>query len=409
MHDGNVIEVRNVSKQFRVYPDKGHSLKEKAVSIKRSRYTIRQVLKDVSFDVRRGESIGLIGHNGCGKSTLLKMLTKIMYPDQGTIEVAGRVSSLLELGAGFHPDMSGRENIYINASIFGMSRREIDEKIQDIIEFSELQEYINNPVRTYSSGMYMRLAFAVAINVNADVLMVDEILAVGDINFQRKCLNKMREMQNAGTTIVLVSHSMEQIMDICDRALWIQDGRIMAVGATDKVAQQYIAYMENINTSEDVVAEERKIDYAGKVSLAELLVNGQNVTENKVTESDNVCIRMHYEGKEFRKVLLNVELVSENFILCFTKNYDNDGNLFQVQEGDFTIDLGRLPVYPGKYYINLRIVSEDGEWIVEEAPLLNFDVVVEGLRQQSGIVLLKTTCCLNDGIKRNMSGEMDGE
>lgn len=189
---------------------------------KRNRYEKRHVLNGISFNVKRGEAIGLVGKNGCGKSTTLKMLTKIIYPDSGTIEMRGRVSSLIELGAGFHPDMSGRENIYTNASIFGLTKKEIDARLDDIIAFSELEDFIDNPVRTYSSGMYMRLAFAVAINVDADILLIDEILAVGDANYQAKCFNKLREIKAEGTTIVIVSHSLGQIEQICDRSIWIK-------------------------------------------------------------------------------------------------------------------------------------------------------------------------------------------
>ena len=167
------IEAKNISKHFKIYADKSTTAKEKILFWKRNRYEKKQVLNDISFVIRKGESVGLIGHNGCGKSTTLKILTRIMYPDSGTVTIHGRVSSLLELGAGFHPDMTGVENIYINASIFGLGKKEIDSKLKDIIEFAELGEYINNPVRTYSSGMYMRLAFAVAINVNADILLID--------------------------------------------------------------------------------------------------------------------------------------------------------------------------------------------------------------------------------------------
>ena len=185
------IEVKNITKSFKVYPDKGAQLKERLLFRKRSRFEIRPVLKGISFTVRKGEAVGLIGHNGCGKSTTLKLLTRIMYPDSGEITMNGRVSSLIELGAGFHPDMSGRENIYTNAAIFGLTKKEIDSRLADIIEFSELEEFIDNPVRTYSSGMYMRLAFSVAINVDADILLIDEILAVGDTNFQTKCFNRL--------------------------------------------------------------------------------------------------------------------------------------------------------------------------------------------------------------------------
>ena len=206
MKPNNAIEVTDVTKSFKVYFDKGNTMKEKVLFQKRRRYEERRVLDGICFEVKKGEAIGLIGHNGCGKSTTLKLLTKIMYPDKGKIEMRGRVSSLIELGAGFHPDMSGRENIYINASIFGLSRKEIDARLDDIIEFSELEEYIDNPVRTYSSGMYMRLAFSVAINVNADILLIDEILAVGDVNFQAKCFNRLREIKGKGTTTVSYTH-----------------------------------------------------------------------------------------------------------------------------------------------------------------------------------------------------------
>ena len=213
------IEVNNITKKFRVYLDKGSTMKEKVLFQNRRKYEERTVLNGISFNVDKGEAIGLIGQNGCGKSTTLKLLTRIMYPDSGNIEMHGRVSSLIELGAGFHPDMSGRQNIYINASIFGLTHKEIDKRINSIIAFSELEDYIDNPVRTYSSGMYMRLAFSVAINVNADILLIDEILAVGDAAFQAKCFNKLREIKATGTTIVIVSHSLGQIEQICDRSL----------------------------------------------------------------------------------------------------------------------------------------------------------------------------------------------
>lgn len=243
MKDINAIEVHNLKKMFKVYYDKGNQLKERILFWKRNKYEERWVLNGIDFEVKKGEAVALIGHNGCGKSTTLKLLTKIIYPDYGTIEMKGRVSSLIELGAGFHPDMSGRENIYINAAIFGLTKKEIDERVDDIIRFSELEEYIDNPVRTYSSGMYMRLAFSVAINVDADILLIDEILAVGDAGFQTKCFNKMKEIKATGTTIVLVSHSMGQVEQICDRSIWIHEGKIMKEGKPRDVDPEYLDYM----------------------------------------------------------------------------------------------------------------------------------------------------------------------
>lgn len=240
-----VIEVRHVSKSYKIYKDKGFSLKDRILSLKRNRYHKKLVLNDINFTVKKGESIGLIGKNGCGKSTLLKLLSRIIYPDKGSIEIKGRVVSLIELGAGFHPDMSGLENIYINASIFGLTKKEINGKLNDIVKFSGLKDFIYEPVRVYSSGMYMRLAFAVAINVDADILLIDEILAVGDINFQEKCLKKLEQIEKNGTTVILVSHSLEQIEKFCNRSIWIRDGHIELDGAPKYVNNEYLKFMNN--------------------------------------------------------------------------------------------------------------------------------------------------------------------
>ena len=245
MKPENAIEVKNVTKKFRVYLDKGHTLKEKTLFRRRRAYEERVVLDGISFEVKKGEALGLIGHNGCGKSTTLKLLKRIMYPDSGTIEMNGRVSSLIELGAGFHPDLSGRENIYINASIFGLTKKEIDARMEDITAFSELREYLDQPVRTYSSGMYMRLAFSVAIHVDADILLIDEILAVGDANFQEKCFDRLREIQANGTTIVLVTHNTSTIEKFCGKAVWINQGKIAYYGASTEAVDAYLSFMNS--------------------------------------------------------------------------------------------------------------------------------------------------------------------
>lgn len=237
------IEVQNVKKSYRVYLDKGKTLKEKILFQSRNQYEERLVLDGVSFQVEKGEAIGLIGHNGCGKSTLLKLMTKIIYPDSGSIHIQGRISSLIELGAGFHPDMTGRENIYTNASIFGLTKKEIKSRIDQMIAFSELEDYIDNPVRTYSSGMYTRLAFSVAIHVDAEVLLIDEILAVGDAAFQAKCFGKLLDMKAQGTTIVIVSHSLQQIEQICNRSIWIEKGKVQMEDTPNKVHLEYLIDM----------------------------------------------------------------------------------------------------------------------------------------------------------------------
>ena len=234
------IMVNNVSKIFYVFMDKANSLKEKMLFWKRNSRETREVLKDVSLTIKNGEAVALIGVNGSGKSTLLKLMTKIIYPTKGEIVTNGKLTSLLELGAGFHPDFSGRENIYFNASIFGLTKKQIDARLEEIIEFSELRDFIDNPVRTYSSGMFMRLAFAVAINVDADILLVDEILSVGDQHFQEKCLNKMKELKAQGKTMVFVTHSLGSARELCDRAVWLNKGRIQLDGDVNEVIDEYL-------------------------------------------------------------------------------------------------------------------------------------------------------------------------
>ena len=204
----NAIEIRNMYKDFKLVYDKPTTLKERICFWKTTKVQKRQVLKNINLDIKKGETVALIGTNGSGKSTLLKLMTKILYPNKGTLETHGKLTSLLELGAGFHPDFTGRENIYFNAAIFGLTRQEIDKRIDEIIEFSELGDFIDNPVRTYSSGMYMRLAFSIAINVDAEILLIDEILAVGDQHFQDKCFAKLKEMKKSEKTIVIVTHSL---------------------------------------------------------------------------------------------------------------------------------------------------------------------------------------------------------
>lgn len=240
MENQNAIEVRNMSKSFKVEYDKAHTLKEKMLFWHRGNSEVHQVLKDISLDIKKGETVALIGTNGSGKSTLLKLMTRIIYPNSGSIKTYGKVTSLLELGAGFHQDFTGRENIYFNASIFGLNRSDIEKRIQQIIDFSELGHFIDNPIRTYSSGMYMRLAFSVAINVDADILLIDEILAVGDQHFQDKCYAKLEELRDSGKTIVIVTHSLGVVKQLCHRAIWIYKGEFRLDGDPTYVIDEYL-------------------------------------------------------------------------------------------------------------------------------------------------------------------------
>ncbi|WFR56319.1 ABC transporter ATP-binding protein [Anaerocolumna sp. AGMB13025] len=394
MKNENAVEVKNVKKKFKVYFDKGSSLKEKVLFKNRNRYEVRWVLNGISFEVKKGEAIGIIGHNGCGKSTTLKLLTRIMYPDDGTIEIKGRVSSLIELGAGFHPDMSGRENIYTNASIFGLTRKEIDSRINDIIEFSELEEFLDNPVRTYSSGMYMRLAFSIAINVDADVLLIDEILAVGDANFQAKCLNKLREIKSRGTTIVIVSHSMTQIEQICNRCIWINKGEIYKEGSPSDIVYQYLDYMgeqnkgfqktvdlevkndgiqsnnamndqkEQLITSvaknDDIVDSINK-DQIAKIVQVELLhKDGKSDTRFKTGEP--VTLRISYKAKPhyLDQPIIGLKLYRNDNINSFGTNTQNEHVKVQLYEqGFFYCHFEKFNLIAGEYILDIAIRSQE--------------------------------------------------
>lgn len=377
MQPENAIEVNHVTKSFKVYLDKGNTLKEKVLFKKRRRYEERKVLKDISFQVKKGEAVGLIGHNGCGKSTTLKLLTRIMYPDAGEIKMSGRVSSLIELGAGFHEDMSGRENIYINASIFGLSRKEIDERMEAIINFSELQEFIDNPVRTYSSGMYMRLAFSVAINVDADILLVDEILAVGDVNFQAKCFNRLREIKGQGTTIVIVSHSMDQIEQICDRSIWIHEGDIRRQGRPRDVHPEYLDFMgekrqeraekekeEAPQEKTEPIAKEEKRWGNGDARIRKVMILDRDGRERSVIKTDEqVTISIKYAIKNtVEDAVIGIGFFRSDGVQCYGTNtrIDKLPEFKLVRDGVAEVKIASLNLIPGQYLLDVAIESQIG-------------------------------------------------
>lgn len=387
MKQGNAIEVKDLTKKFKVYFDKGSQLKEKILFRGRNRYEERWVLNGVSFEIKKGEAIGLIGHNGSGKSTTLKLLSKIIYPDTGSIEMKGRVSSLIELGAGFHPDMSGRENIYTNASIFGLSKKEIDARFDDIVAFSELEKFIDNPVRTYSSGMYMRLAFSVAINVNAEILLIDEILAVGDSNFQAKCFNRLREIKAQGTTIVIVSHSLSQIEQICDRTIWLQSGLIQEEGAPRDIHPIYLDYMgeqrqviaekeaarqKDKNSISKSIKNEEKVEIAknknrwgnGNARISKIvMLNSKMEEQNVFATGDNMIIRLEYTiEKEVKDAVFGIGIFRGDGLQCYGTNtrIDKVEEFNLTKSGTLQLDLKNIGLLPAEYVVDIAIESEIG-------------------------------------------------
>lgn len=233
------VTVDHVSKRFRMYKERNDSLKSMVMRGKKSVHEDFWALKDVSFEVPQGTTFGLIGKNGSGKSTLLKCLAKILWPEEGSITARGKQASLLEVGSGFHPELSGRENVFLNGSILGMSRKEVTRKFDEIVSFSGVGHFIDQPVKNYSSGMYVRLGFSVAVAVTPDVLVVDEVLAVGDATFQKRCRTKFKEMKEEGRTVILVSHSMSTVKDMCDDVAWLNEGELKMIGKTNDVVKAY--------------------------------------------------------------------------------------------------------------------------------------------------------------------------
>lgn len=239
----NAVELEHVSKSFPHYSNITGGMKSFLLRLPRSLWEFKkerfEALHDISFSIKKGESLGIIGRNGAGKSTLLGLMAGVLHPTSGRVSVQGRVSPLLELGGGFHSDLSGRENILMNGVLLGLSRREVRQKIDQMISFSGLEQFIDQPLRTYSSGMVARLGFSVVAHLDPDILLIDEILAVGDVDFQRKCLEKMKSFKQSGVTLILVSHNLDDIKSLCERSLWIENHRVQGMGSSSEIVNEY--------------------------------------------------------------------------------------------------------------------------------------------------------------------------
>jgi len=298
------VRVDDVSKRFRLYREKYHSLKERVIHFGRVPYEEFWALRDIGLEIAQGETVGLLGHNGSGKSTLLKCIAGILQPTHGTIEVTGRLAALLELGAGFHPELTGRENVFLNASILGMPRKEIEKRFDEIVAFAELERFIDNQVKHYSSGMYVRLGFAVAVNMDPDVLLVDEVLAVGDENFQRKCLDRVKRFQREGRTIVFVTHAPDLVRQICDRAAVLDHGNLVAVGSPGEAVRNFREHLlQQERHAEAAQLGDEPLPPAGDQPVA---VTTENLSDQERRRDFRVRItdvRMAYPGIEARPYL----------------------------------------------------------------------------------------------------------
>lgn len=298
-----IIRINNVSKAYRMYENPADRVKEVFSVKKKSYHRDFFALKNINISIKKGENIGIIGKNGCGKSTLLKIITGILQPSQGSVKVEGRISAILELGAGFNPEYTGIENIYTNGMIMGFSRKQMEEKVNDIIQFADLGDFINQPVKTYSSGMYARLAFSVAINIEPDILIVDEALSVGDMGFQHKCMNKMKELIDTGVTVIFVSHDTFAIKSLCQRCIYLKDGEVLADGNAIQVTDLYL-----MDTRKKIyTAEEKEIEAANKTAIEEIEadlpkieVEEQEAVEEKRYES----LRYGTGGIKIKRVVM---------------------------------------------------------------------------------------------------------
>ncbi|HHT79506.1 MAG TPA: ABC transporter ATP-binding protein [Actinobacteria bacterium] len=290
--------IKNVTKRYRIHYEKNPSLKETIIHLRRTKFIEFLALNDVSFDVRRGETLGIIGPNGSGKSTMLKLISRILKPTKGEVIVNGTISALLELGAGFHPDLTGRENIFINAAILGMKRKDVEKKFSEIVAFSELEKFIDMPVKNYSSGMYMRLGFSVAINVNPDILLVDEVLAVGDQAFQAKCYKVIYDFIKQGKTIIIVSHDLGTIQDLCNRVIFLKNGRIEQMGGPVAVVNSYRKYVENIEIerAHEQQKEERKKIFQTIIENNQKVISGEDIDRLAATNLGNNVINRFGSG-----------------------------------------------------------------------------------------------------------------
>lgn len=387
-----VLEVSHVTKSFRLHHEKTNSLKQLIAGRGRTRFDDFTALRDVTFDVREGEVFGVIGHNGSGKSTLLKCMAGILQPNEGYVRVNKRMSALLELGAGFHPELSGRENVFLNAAILGMGRREIAARFDDIVDFSGLENFIDAPVKTYSTGMYVRLAFAVAINVDPQLLIIDEILAVGDVTFQQKCMEKFVDFRNEGRTIVLVTHAMNSVRDMCDRAAWLEHGKLIDMGDPAELVEAYTERMLG-NRDRGIDGSTRRGSGEIQVERVEMFAGGSDLPVRRFRTGDNVTLRLHYRAERpVPKPVFGIEIESLGGSVVSSPCTRDVGILPEsiVGTGHVDIELATVPLLPGTFDLHTLITDFNRQRVYDHLQVaMRFDVMTGRPYESSGVVTLR--------------------
>lgn len=353
------MSIEHVSKKFRLYQEKNQYLKTALLRGGRAKYEDFWALKDISFEVPTGSTFGIIGSNGSGKSTLLKCLAGILTPDQGSITHRGKVVALLELGAGFHPDLSGRENIFLNGVILGMTQKEVEKKFDEIVAFSGLEEFIDTPVKNYSSGMTVRLGFAIAINVDPDILVIDEVLAVGDASFQLKSLEKIQELRKQGKTIIFVSHGLDQVEKLCETAAWIEQGNLKMVGPALDVVNEYSGLSYGAEATVEGEIGKRWGSHEIEITGVQLLDASGNEPSLHTT-GNKMVIRIHYHAHmELSDVVAGIRITNSDGINVWGTNSKRRGTRFMPLDSKGSIDLEifHLPLLEGIYDLTVDLVD----------------------------------------------------
>ncbi|WP_245861712.1 ABC transporter ATP-binding protein [Compostimonas suwonensis] len=377
-----VVKLNDVSKRFVIRKD--NSLKERLVTLGRAGRRHREefwALRNVSADIQAGHTVALIGHNGSGKSTLLKIIGGIIAPTSGTVERRGRIAALLELGAGFHPDLTGRENVYLNASILGLSRDETDARFDDIVAFSGIADFIDTQVKFYSSGMYVRLAFAVAVHTEPDLLLVDEVLAVGDEAFQRKCLDKIKTFQTEGRTIVLVTHALGQVAELCDRAILLNHGNVVYDGEPQKAISAFRDLLEDQRQADEVTQPRNDVMQNGKVLGAEVTWEGKE-SGRELVSGDSIEITATFEhttGIDDWICAIQIDNVSGQSVYGTTTR--RVGMRLAPLKGERTVTLTlKNPMFGGgKYFVNVSLMDYAGRHLHDFPQACTFNVTTQEL------------------------------
>jgi ABC-type polysaccharide/polyol phosphate transport system ATPase subunit len=383
------VRATELTKQYDIYARPADRLIE--MITRRPRHTVFPALQDVTFEVERGEAVGIIGQNGAGKSTLLKLLCGVTRPTSGTIEAYGSIASILELGTGFHPEFSGRDNAALNAAILGLSPAEIKRKLPAILEFSELGTFLGRPVKTYSSGMYMRLAFSVAVNVDPEILVVDEALAVGDGHFQKKCVDKIREFQQQGRTIVFCSHALYHVTTICRRALWLDHGSIMRCGPTLDVVHDYESFLLQRDRAHPASEGEPEHEQpSSPVRIREIVVCDRSGSPRDLFErGEDIHFRMRVHSENPAQpvhVIVGVHRSADD-LQCFAVGTHADGvePLSGQTEYDFTVELKSVPLNRGQYSI-ISFVGDENAITVFDRRDVRPAFSVTGDRYEIGLI-----------------------